>query len=68
MTEALNAILNYGFEVESFDSVVAEVMLENIASKQLLKKLGFQSQGELKNRGFWKSRRHDLEQFLLPGP
>ncbi|MBW4460922.1 MAG: GNAT family N-acetyltransferase [Nodosilinea sp. WJT8-NPBG4] len=68
MTEALSAILTYGFEVEGLDNIVAEVMLENIASQQLLKKLGFQSQGMLKNRGFWKGRHHDLEQFLLPRP
>ncbi|MBD2110973.1 MULTISPECIES: GNAT family N-acetyltransferase [Cyanophyceae] len=68
MTEGLSAILTYGFEVEGLDNIVAEVMLENIASQQLLKKLGFQSQGVLKNHGFWKGRHHDLEQFLLLRP
>ncbi|MBD1916776.1 GNAT family N-acetyltransferase [Phormidium sp. FACHB-322] len=68
MTEALSAILTYGFEVKGLDNIVAEVMLKNIASKQLLKKLGFQSQGVLKNHGFWKGRHHDLEQFLLFRP
>lgn len=68
MTEALSAILTYGFEGEGLDNIVAEVMLENVASQQLLKKLGFQSQGVLKNRGFWKGRHHDLEQFLLLKP
>lgn len=68
MTEALSAILTYGFEVEGLDNIIAEVMLENVASQQLLKKLGFQSQGVLKNRGFWKEKHHDLEQFLLSRP
>jgi ribosomal-protein-alanine N-acetyltransferase len=40
-------------------------MLDNIASKNLLEKLGFQSQGILKQHGFWKGKHHDLEQFVL---
>jgi len=45
--------------------VVAQVMLDKIASKNLLEKLGFQSQGILKQHGFWKRKYHDLEQFVL---
>ena len=45
--------------------VIAEIMLENVASRRLLEKLGFQSQGVLKERGFWKGEHHDLEQFVL---
>ena len=45
--------------------VIAEVMLENMASKGLLEKLGFRSQGVMKERGFWKGEHHDLEKFML---
>ncbi|MEM7067173.1 MAG: GNAT family N-acetyltransferase [Cyanobacteria bacterium P01_B01_bin.77] len=65
MSEALCAILNYGFEIEGVQCVIAEIMLENETSRRLLKKLGFQSQGILKGRGFWKGQHHDLEQFML---
>lgn len=65
MSEALWAILNYGFEIEGVQFVIAEIMLENEASRRLLEKLGFQSQGVLKGRGFWKGQHHDLEQFML---
>ena len=65
MSEALRAILNYGFEIEGMQFVIAEIMLENEASRRLLKKLGFQSQRVLKERGFWKGQHHDLEQFML---
>ncbi|MGG6237689.1 GNAT family N-acetyltransferase [Nodosilinea sp. AN01ver1] len=68
MTEALTAILNYGFEVQNLERVTAEIILDNTASRQLLKKLGFQSQGVLKERGFWKGKHHDLEQFVLSKP
>ena len=65
MTEALHAILQFGFEEMGLRLVVASVMLDNIASKKLLEKLGFQSQGVLKQHGFWKGQYHDLEQFVL---
>jgi ribosomal-protein-alanine N-acetyltransferase len=65
MTEALRAILQFGFEEIGLRFVVAEVMLDNIDSKNLLEKLGFQSQGILKQHGFWKGKHHDLEQFVL---
>ena len=65
MSEALTAILNYGFERREIECVVAEIMLENTASRRLLEKLGFQSQGVLKDQGFWKGEHHDLERFML---
>ena len=65
MSEALNAILQYGFSNREIQFVIAEIMLPNVASKMLLKKLNFQSQGLLKNRGFWKGNYRDLEQFKL---
>jgi [ribosomal protein S5]-alanine N-acetyltransferase len=65
MSEALRAILNYGFESEGVQFVIAQIMIENVASRRLLEKLGFQNQGVLKERGFWKEKYHDLEQFIL---
>ena len=65
MTEALAAILQYGFENRELDFVIAQVMLENTASRKLLKRLGFKSQEIIEKGGFWKGKRHDLEQFVL---
>lgn len=65
MSEALQAILRYGFEIKELRFVIAEIMLENFASRRLLEKLGFETQGILKERGFWKGKHHDLEQFVL---
>jgi len=64
MTEALRAILQFGFETIGLRFIVAVVMLNNIASKKLLEKLGFQSQGVVKQHGYWKEKYHDLEQFI----
>ncbi|MBD2104332.1 GNAT family N-acetyltransferase [Leptolyngbya sp. FACHB-261] len=65
MTEALDAILQFGFTEIGLQFVLAEVIPGNIASKTLLEKLGFQSQGILRQHGFWKGQYHDLEQFVL---
>ena len=64
MSEALRAILQYGFD-KGVEFVIAQIMLENVASRRLLEKLGFQSQGVLKQHGYWKGQHHDLEQFRL---
>lgn len=65
MSEALQAILQYAFEKIGLEFVIAEIMLENLASRTLLEKLGFQSQVILKQQGFWKGKSHDLERFSL---
>lgn len=65
ITEAVDTILQFGFKKMGLRFVVAQVMLDNIASKKLLEKLGFQSQGLLKQYGFFKGQFHDLEQFVL---
>ncbi|MBD2725882.1 GNAT family N-acetyltransferase [Nostoc sp. FACHB-892] len=65
ITESVDTILQFGFKKMGLRFVVAQVMLDNIASKKLLEKLGFQSQGLLKQYGFFKGQFHDLEQFVL---
>ncbi|MBD2077293.1 GNAT family N-acetyltransferase [Phormidium sp. FACHB-592] len=65
MSESLRAILNYGFEVKGVQFVTAKIMVDNLASRRLLEKLGFQRQGILRERGFWKGKHHDLEEFRL---
>lgn len=65
MSEALATILRYGFETRALEFVIAQVMLDNVASKGLLEKLGFTRQRIIEKGGFWKGEHHDLEQFLL---
>ncbi|MEM1292590.1 MAG: GNAT family N-acetyltransferase [Cyanobacteria bacterium P01_H01_bin.162] len=65
MSEALSAILRYGFETKELSFVIAQVMLDNVASKKLLETLGFESQKIIQPGGFWKGQHHDLEQFVL---
>jgi ribosomal-protein-alanine N-acetyltransferase len=65
MTEALTAILEFGFHTMELRRVIAQVMLDNTASIQLLIRLGFENEGVLKQHGFWKGEHHDLYQFAL---
>lgn len=65
MSEALATILRYGFETRAREFVIAQVMLDNVASKGLLEKLGFTSQRIMEKGGFWQGEHYALEQFLL---
>lgn len=65
MTKALGAVIKYGFEKMQLNRIEATVMLPNIASMKLLRKLGFQEEGILRERGFWKGNFHDLKMFAL---
>jgi ribosomal-protein-alanine N-acetyltransferase len=63
MSEALKAIINWGFERLNFNRIEAMVMLDNIASKKLLEKLTFREEGILREYAFWKGEFHDLRMF-----
>ncbi|OUL22209.1 GNAT family N-acetyltransferase [Nostoc sp. RF31YmG] len=65
MTEALSAIIQWGFDQLDLNRIEALVMLDNTASMQLLKKLQFVEEGVLREYGFWKGRFHDLKIFSL---
>jgi ribosomal-protein-alanine N-acetyltransferase len=70
MTEALRAVVIYGFDVLGLVQQRAWVMPENKASAKVLTKIGFQSKGVQLARGYWNSQFHDLELFTatIPNP
>lgn len=65
MTEALRAVLDYGFANMALNRVEAEVVPGNLASERVLQKLGFQREGLLREKGFWGGAFHDLTLFAL---
>jgi len=65
MTEALKAIIQWGFYQLDLNRIEAFVMLENIASIKLLENLDFVEEGFLREYGFWKGQFHDLKIFSL---
>lgn len=64
MTEALTAVVAYGFDTLQLSQQRAWVMPNNVASAHVLTKLGFDSQGVQAARGYWSGRFHDLELFM----
>jgi [ribosomal protein S5]-alanine N-acetyltransferase len=64
-TEAVRAILRFGFEKMALNRVEADVTTGNEASARVLVKLGFMEEGLLRQRGYWKGRYHDLRFFSL---
>jgi ribosomal-protein-alanine N-acetyltransferase len=68
MTEALQALLDFGFGQQflfPLNRVVALTELENLASIGLLLKLGFQPEGIHREYGFWKGTFRDVRSFSV---
>ncbi len=65
MSEVVGAMIDFGFVHMDLHRIEAMIVPENIASAQLLRKLGFQEEGILRERGFWKHTFHDLLLFSL---
>ncbi len=65
MTEALSAIILFGFELYQFHRFEAEVALPNVGSMRVLQKLGFQEEGLRKERFFAEGRYYDEMLFAL---
>lgn len=65
MTEALEAILNYGFNSLELNRIEAEVMIGNVASEKLLTKLHFQKEGILSDWMYWNNRYYDISMYSL---
>lgn len=65
MTEALTAVLDFGFNRMALNRIEALVKPDNVASLGLLRKLGFRQEGVLRQYGYWHGRYHDLAIFSL---
>ena len=65
MTEAVQAIVTYGFVNLHFHRNGAWITPENIGSARVLEKVGFQSEGVMREKGYWHGRFHDLQLFSL---
>lgn len=65
MTEALRAILRYGFEKMELNRIQATVDSENIRSIKLLKRLGFKKEGILRQHSYFSGQFRDDVVFSL---
>jgi len=65
MTEAVQALLRFGFEVRNLHRVEARVRMGNDASMRLLQKLGFQEEGILREALFLNNHFFSIKVFSL---
>lgn len=65
MTEAINAVVNWGFNHLNINRIEAEVMAGNIHSERLLSKLGFTHEGSLRDWMYWDDRHFNMEMYSL---
>jgi [ribosomal protein S5]-alanine N-acetyltransferase len=65
MTEALNAIIPFGFKNCHLHRIEADVSLPNIASQRVLQKLGFHEEGLRRGRFLVDGRYYDEKIFAL---
>lgn len=64
-SEALNAILHFGFERMSLNRVEALTFVDNVPSQRLLEKLGFQREGVLREYECLQNRFIDMAIYSL---
>ena len=65
LTEALKAVIGFGFIQLGINRIEAEVMQGNIASEKVLNKIGFKNEGVLRQWMFWNDKHYDMTMFSL---
>ena len=65
MTEALDAMLKFGFEDYGLNRIVAKVIIGNVRSIKVMQKLGFVQEGILRESLYKNGQYHDLLVFSL---
>jgi ribosomal-protein-alanine N-acetyltransferase len=65
LTEALKAVVDFGFREIDINRIEAEVMQGNIASERLLTKIGFTREGILRQWMYWNENQYDMTMFSL---
>ena len=65
MTEALTAMIQFGFDHIHLHRIEARVAYPNLASARLLEKLGFQEEGRLRDAQYANNQFVDERIFAL---
>lgn len=64
-TEAATRVMRFGFEKMNLHRIEARAKRENESSTQLLRKMGFQYEGYLREHGYWNGVYHNLELYSM---
>ena len=65
VTEAIAAILKFGFEELGVNRIEAEVIPGNTASERVLEQLGFVHEGLLRQWMYWNGKHSDINMYAL---
>jgi len=65
MTEALQAAIDFGFNILDINRIEAEVMQGNVISEKLLEKLNFRREGVLRQWMLWNEQYYDMTMYSL---
>lgn len=65
MREAVDAIVEYGFEEMALNRIQAETHPDNVASSGLVTRIGFKFEGVHRKQAFWGNQFHDLNCYAL---
>jgi [ribosomal protein S5]-alanine N-acetyltransferase len=67
-TEAVQAVIQFGFEKMKLVRIEAVVLPENLASARVLEKSGMQLEGVLHSYQIWKNKPCDLRMYAIVNP
>ena len=65
MTEALSAVVRYGFERLGLNRIEAQHEVDNPASGAVMRKVGMRQEGTLRSRLYNKGRYVDVELYAI---
>ena len=65
MTEAVSAVVDFAFRTLQINRIEATASTENPASIKVLEKLGFVSEGVMRERSFLNGRCHDMVMLAM---
>jgi len=65
ISEALNKVIDFGFNELEINRIEAEVMQGNVNSERVLDKLNFSKEGVLKQWMFWNEKHYDMSMYAL---
>lgn len=68
MTEAVKAVISFGFHVMMLNRIDASCMVDNLASARVMQKAGMHYEGTLREYAFFKDRYCDLKLYAIIKP
>lgn len=65
MTEAVQAVLQFGFDKMELNRVEARCMVDNLGSERVMQKIGMSFEGILREQLYAKEKFHDLKLYAI---